>query len=131
MLDASIVVKWFRTQGEAAADAAFAVRKLVAEGELVSIAPALLRWELLNVAARKWRLERADIIALADTLLDLPIEERAVSLVAIAAWTARGLTAYDATYVALAERENVPLITEDREILAIAPGIAVSLLAWV
>jgi predicted nucleic acid-binding protein len=42
----------------------------------------------------------------------------------IASWTARGLTAYDATYVALAEERGIGLVTNDRQILALAEGIA-------
>lgn len=42
-------------------------------------------------------------------------------------WTARGLTAYDAAYVALAEAEAVRLVTDDDRILAVAPAVAMSL----
>lgn len=40
---------------------------------------------------------------------------------------ARGLTAYDATYLALAEAEEVGLITDDHVILDAAGAIAVAL----
>jgi predicted nucleic acid-binding protein len=45
----------------------------------------------------------------------------------VASWVARGLTAYDAVYVALAEGHRVPLITDDATIIAMAPDIAVPL----
>jgi len=45
----------------------------------------------------------------------------------IAAWTARGLTAYDASYVALAEAEAIQLITDDQLILAVARDTAKAL----
>ena len=41
----------------------------------------------------------------------------------IARWIGRGLTAYDASYVALAEQLGIPLITVDRAILEAAPRI--------
>ena len=42
----------------------------------------------------------------------------------VARWIGRGLTAYDATYVALAEQLNIPLITVDRAILKMAPRLS-------
>ena len=42
----------------------------------------------------------------------------------VARWIGRGLTAYDATYVALAEQLNIPLITVDRTILKMAPRLS-------
>lgn len=42
----------------------------------------------------------------------------------IARWTARGLTAYDATYVALAEERGIRLVTGDPQVLTLAVGIA-------
>ena len=42
----------------------------------------------------------------------------------IASWVARGLTAYDAAYVALAEERGEPLVTDDQAIVAIAGDIA-------
>jgi predicted nucleic acid-binding protein len=41
------------------------------------------------------------------------------------------LTGYDACYVALAQQINAPLLTEDKELLAKFPGLAVSLKAYV
>ncbi|MDO8211340.1 hypothetical protein [Conexibacter sp. CPCC 206217] len=42
----------------------------------------------------------------------------------VARWTATGLTAYDVSYVVVAEASGAELITADGEILAAAPGIA-------
>jgi predicted nucleic acid-binding protein len=40
-----------------------------------------------------------------------------------------GISAYDASYLAAAEALQVPLVTEDRRLLAVAPQIAHSLRA--
>jgi predicted nucleic acid-binding protein len=42
----------------------------------------------------------------------------------VAAWVARGLTAYDAAYVALAEARDVVLISDDDQILEVAASIS-------
>ena len=48
-------------------------------------------------------------------------------LARVAHWTARGLTAYDAAYVAVAEANNVALVTDDDLIVATAGEIATAL----
>ena len=45
----------------------------------------------------------------------------------MAHWTANGLTAYDAAYVAVAEQTGLVLITDDRDIPKHAPEIALAL----
>lgn len=67
-------------------------------------APPTLLLEVLNVAGRKWLVGP-----------DLP---------AVARWVGRGLSAYDAAYVAVAEAAGVELVTADRRIVEVAPGIA-------
>jgi predicted nucleic acid-binding protein len=47
--------------------------------------------------------------------------------VAARRWSARGLTAYDAAYVAAAEDSGVDLITGHAEIIEVAPGLAAAL----
>jgi predicted nucleic acid-binding protein len=45
----------------------------------------------------------------------------------VAYWTARGLTAYDAAYVAVAEANKAPLVTDDDRIVAVADEVATAL----
>lgn len=88
-------------------------------------APQLLIVECLQVLRRSER--RGDIdadlaIALVQDLLALDIELYDHVLLADRIWELRNnLTAYDATYVALSELLEVPLITTDAK-LASAPG---------
>lgn len=96
-------------------------------GNLTVFVPSLLRLELLNAAGRSWRLPEADLVEFGGTLDSLRFQVVDVALLHVAYWTAQGLTAYGASYVALAEERGIPLITEDRAILAAAPGIAISL----
>ena len=65
---------------------------------------------------------------LAEALGDLAFEVSDPELPSVASWVSRGLTAYDAAYVALAERRKVALITDDDAIIEVAPGISCALL---
>ena len=54
---------------------------------------------------------------------DAPVDPAAV----LDAAFARGLSGYDAEFVALAEVLAAPLVTDDRRVLAACPGVAVSI----
>jgi len=127
VLDASVVLKWFRGESERNSDAARSFRAAFEAGELTVVAPSLLHLEIVNVAARRWKWPEDALVQLAEGLGELGFELREPDLVRVAKWTARGLTAYDAAYVALAEAESMPLVTDDELVLAVAAGIAVGL----
>ena len=98
VLDASVVLKWFRGAKERHVDEARALRAAYEAGELVVWAPPLLHLEILNVAGRRWQLDEDRLVTLAGALDDLGFELLEPPLEAIARWIARGLTAYDAAY---------------------------------
>jgi predicted nucleic acid-binding protein len=127
VLDASVVLKWFREDGERNLDAARLLRAEFEAGKLVVFAPSLLGLEIVNVAARRWRWPEEALLGLAEALDDLGFELVVPALARIAQWAARGLTAYDAAYVALAEQEALRLVTDDELIVDIAPEIATAL----
>lgn len=127
VLDAPVILKWFREEGERHVAAARSLRAAFEAGELLVSAPPLLRLEIVNVAGRRWRWDEAALLDLAAALDELGFEFREPELGRVARWTARGLTAYDAAYVALADAEALRLVTDDDLILAAAPQIAVAL----
>jgi predicted nucleic acid-binding protein len=127
VLDASAVLKWFRSEGEDHVTEARELRVQFETGELSVIAPSLLWLELLNVAARSWRFPQSELEELAATLSMLSFSTVEPELPMVARWASRGLTAYDAAYVAAAEHAGVHLITDDDEIVRIAPSIATAL----
>jgi len=129
VLDASVVIKWFRSLGERHVDPARALRRSFEAGELIVFTPPLLRLEIVNVAGRRWRWDEAALVDLAAALDDLGFQLTEPDLVGVAHWTARGLTAYEATYVAVAEAVGTGLVTDDDVIVEAAQEIAQPLAA--
>ena len=123
VLDASVILKWFRQAGEERTEQAHALRARFEAGTLTVFAPPLLFLELLNVAAWRWRWSQQALTELATHLERAAFELQEPDLPTLAKWVGRGLTAYDATYVALAEMLSATsLLTTDAR-LAAAPGI--------
>jgi predicted nucleic acid-binding protein len=120
VLDASVVIKWFRSAGERHVESARTLRKAFEAGELIVYAPPLLRLEIVNVAGRRWRWDEPALVELAGALDDLGFEFQEPDLARVAHWTARGLTAYDGAYVAVAEATEARLVTDDEVIVGIA-----------
>ena len=122
VIDASITLAWcFDDESSAGADAI--LDRLAAEGAL---APA--HWPLevangLRTAERRGRLDAMDLDQLRALLGQLPVEIAPVEL-STALWgvleaaRAHGLTAYDATYLGLAEARGLALATVDARLRA-------------
>jgi predicted nucleic acid-binding protein len=127
VLDASVVLKWFRAEGERNLPPARLLRSEFEAGKLIVFVPPLLHLEIVNVAGRRWGWDEPALVELATSLDELSFELREPELVRVARWTARGLTAYDAAYVALADGEQLRLVTDDDGIVAAAPDMAVAL----
>jgi predicted nucleic acid-binding protein len=94
-------------------------------------APFLWRSEVRNALARMIRdnkitmVEACAVLANAETLLKNQ-EYVVASPDVLALAIQSGCTAYDCEYVALAEALNVPLVTDDREVLCAFPARALS-----
>ena len=107
VLDASVLGRWIFQPNDAVAGA---LRAEFEAGELTVAVPALVFLELRE---------------LADQIQKSGFDVLEPDLARVATWVARGLTAYDASYVALAEQLAVPLATGNRLILELAPRVAV------
>ncbi|HEX9343604.1 MAG TPA: type II toxin-antitoxin system VapC family toxin [Actinomycetota bacterium] len=124
VLDASVVLKWFTPGEEPGRSEARALRRDYDAGHLTVVVPGLFFLELLNVAGRRWGWDGPALRELADDLDDLLFDTAEPELPSVATWIARGLTAYDAAYVALAEERSISLVTADDGILKLAGTIA-------
>lgn len=124
MLDSSVVLKWLDPSERRHQAPARALRRAYEEGVLRVTAPRFLTLEILNVVGRRWRRGADELTAIAALLGSLRFDLVDPVLGDVARWTARGLSAYDAAYVAVAEAAGVALVTDDAEILQVAPEIA-------
>jgi predicted nucleic acid-binding protein len=132
VVDNSVALAWCFSDERT--DAIMALLDRVAEEG--AAAPGLWPIEALNglmAAERRGRIDAAARRRLAGFLQDLPItidEETAhrtwTATAALA--EAHGLTAYDATYLELAQRLGLPLATSDRALIAAARAVGVPLL---
>jgi predicted nucleic acid-binding protein len=127
VLDASVLLKWLRADDEQQRSAALRLEARFRSGELAVAVPPLLFIEVLNVAGRRWHLRSDALERLAARLISLSFQVRQPPLGSIARWTAQGLTAYDACYVALAEERGTVVVTADERMLTIAGAFARSL----
>ena len=109
VLDASVLGRWIFQPNDAVAGA---LRAEFEAGELSIAVPALVFLEFLNVAGRQLRWAVDELTELADRIQKSGFDVLEPDLALVATWVARGLTAYDASYVALAEQLDMPLATE-------------------
>lgn len=127
VVDASVLLKGYSPDRERHAAQAELLFDRIETEHVQVVAPELLVLEVVNVAARKWHLGESSLDILVRSLSDMNVDVHAVDARRVAAWTARGLTAYDAAYVAVAEAQGLPFLTDDEQIAEIATDIAIPL----
>ena len=132
VLDCSATLAW--VYGEETTEAVRAVFEAVGSGG--AWVPALWRLEVANVLEMGVRRRRHDAAFRDDTLTDLALlpirldpetDQHAWSATARLA-SRHGLTLYDAAYLEVARRRDLPLATLDRELRAAALAEGVQLL---
>jgi predicted nucleic acid-binding protein len=132
VLDASVAVSW-AFEDEISPYTDYVLGTLDSD---VARAPAIWPLEITNVvlgSERHGRLQPADTARFISLIRSLPIRtddvalERAVGAVLNLA-RAQTLTTYDASYLELAQREALPLATQDDRLRAAAQRLGVSLL---
>lgn len=124
VLDASVLSHWIPETRTGPAPEALELAAEYEAGRLTVVAPTFIQLELLDIAGRQWRWPEDGLTELVRFLARLRVELVEPELEGVAAWIARGLTAYDAAYVAVAEQRGIRLVTRDADIIRIASGIA-------
>jgi len=119
VLDTSIIIKWYQP-GEKANEDALKLKEKHALGDETIHVPTLLFWELTNALAFKKEITQKDIKEILGNLfmLGLVVDEFYQEEFAQAFFLARkfGISVYDATYIALAQKLGCQFITADRKL---------------
>ncbi|HUY96913.1 MAG TPA: type II toxin-antitoxin system VapC family toxin [Verrucomicrobiae bacterium] len=122
LVETSVLIKWFHSEGEAEVAEARAIRDAHQRGVLNARIIDLALYEVGNVLLTSLRWTASDV---ADQLDDL-IEICGVPLVMASGWlreaaslgSTHGLTFYDAAWAAAAQALGVALVSADTKLLA-------------
>jgi predicted nucleic acid-binding protein len=122
VLDSSVALAWvLPDEGNPYADEL--LERLISEGAVVPPIWPLEIGNVLLVALRRGRIRQEEFEAMVERLTRLPIEvdieatDHALAGVLLLA-AQLGLTTYDAAYLDLAQRRNLPLATLDKRLRA-------------
>lgn len=130
VLDASVTLAWC-FEDETTPETEALLSRLA---EDAAITPFLWELEVVNVlllAERRGRITESQTARFVALLTQLPIhvDSAGADMAAVlAAGRHHGLTAYDATYLVLAERSGIPLATLDAKLRTAAQAAGVSVL---
>jgi len=129
VVDSSVVAKWFLT--ETGSERAIELRDRFATGRLKLVVPSLLFYEVMNALRFSGGFEKPDLVVAAKSLskyrFDIWRPRGKLLELSTSLSVEKGLTIYDACYVALAQRIGSKVITEDGELLAKFPSAATKL----
>ena len=131
VLDANVVISFLLQEGSAYADGVF--KEHLARGAMAHV-PTLWHLEIRNVLFLKERAgklmpgEAHQAMAASLTIVMDAHTTAASTLMHLERLMLRhGLTSYDATYLELAYRLDVPIATQDKDIIAATKSLEVSL----
>lgn len=121
VIDASVALKWFFPDEKYGNDALEILDKFISQ-EIEIFAPSLLGYEVLNgllIAARRGRMPKETAHSAAEGFLDLEIELEDISLLfpeVVHFSQSYDLTAYDASYLSVANTKKIELVTADENL---------------
>lgn len=120
VLDASVILKWFRTEGEEKIAAARNFEEKHLEGKEQIAVPELLFYEVANVLLTKPKIKTEEVEKALEilSLLDLKryTNTPALQKIALEICQINKISFYDASYVALAQLLKTKLVTADQKL---------------
>jgi len=121
VIDASVVLKWYLDDENNGRPALSLLERYVSK-ELDIIAPALLGYEVINglaIAKKRGRIRIDKLQMAVQGFMDLEISQKHISSFypkVIHFYNIYNPSAYNASYLALADDESIPLITADERL---------------
>jgi predicted nucleic acid-binding protein len=132
VIDASLALQWFLEDEQDRNLSLFALERLI---ESSAVVPSLFFYEVGNgllMAVRRKRITFDQTQAFLERLRELPIRVDGIESLALLNLpklaNAQGLTNYDAAYLDVAMRREIPIATSDSAIQAAAQRLGVALL---
>jgi len=120
VLDASVILKWFRSQNETNLKAAHAYRRHHLEAKIRLAVPELLYYEILNVLATKPDITLSQLSQAAQLLEQVNLDRYPLygqlAQTTINFQREYAISLYDASYLALANYLSTNLITADTKL---------------
>jgi len=122
LVDTSVLIKWFQSEGEGYLREARALRAAHVAGEVEAHIIDLALYEVGNVLLRALRWSAADTAAQLDDLVAIVGPPLVVDALIFRSATylaeQHGLSFYDASWAAAAQELRIPLVTADRRLIA-------------
>lgn len=122
LVDTSVLIKWFHSEGESELEAARAIRDAHVRGDVDAHVLDLATYEVGNVLARALGWSAGEVAGQLDDLVAIvgsPLVMSHEWLPAAARIAeAHGLSFYDASWAAAAAALKIPLVSADRRLLA-------------
>ena len=121
VIDASVVLKWYLTDEEYGEKALNLLTKYISN-ELDFLAPSLLEYEVVNgliIAQKRGRIKEEKILLAIDGFMDLNIKLKDLSQLyprVLYYCKIYNRSVYDASYLAVTEREGIAMITGDKRL---------------